>query len=176
MWLPRHPRLMDVIQRGVFVVARMEDDPIAEANRLAGRELPRLVDKVERRRRDEAVVASEPGARVPGVFGMIEDGDALDDIPLNHIGRLAFAMVSAPGRRLAEGGLFAQLAFRVDQRSAAPDRDVACRTDREERVVGARNDHVLDGDPADVEIEEAGSLIDNANRYSPREQFRGHHT
>ena len=128
-------------------VAGVDDDQVLELERLALREpQARVVEPVEGRGGEEAVVPGEPLRRVPAVPRAVEDREALGQAE-------ARPRDVAPGRARPERALLAERAGGVPQDAARLGGQLGCDTGGEERVVGPLDPHLGLRDEDDLEAE-----------------------
>ena len=128
-------------------VAGVHDDLVLELELLAGGEpQARVVEPVEGRGGEEAVVAGEPLRRVPAVPRAVEDRDPLAQAE-------ARPRDVAPGSARPEGALLAEGAGGVPEDAAGLGRQLGRDAGREEGVVGPLDPHLRLRDEGDPEAE-----------------------
>ena len=101
-----------------------------------------------RRRREESVIAREPGGRIPWVAGVLENGESLDHLPTS-----ARPEACQPGRRLPEGRFLSVVACRVDHGPAEDRRQIGIHPGAEEGVIGFADRNVFQGFQRNLEID-----------------------
>jgi hypothetical protein len=138
-------------------VAGVDHDLVLELERFAGSEAQsRVVEPVEGRGGEEAVVAGDPLRRVPPVPRAVEDRDAFAQAE-------ACSRDVAPGSARLEGSLLAEGAGGVPEDAARPGRQLGGEAGREERVVGSLDPDLGlwdENDPEEEDPELRGRRLD----------------